>query len=295
MNFDVPANRGMLADILLDARANAGPLAPSVWPMKIETTTLVDMLPGLVGDAGIQPVDMNAARCFAPALGCAPESLIGKWPKSHLGTLMDVAIISRYAGGYLRICEVGGGYGRIAEAFIAKGPVHFVMVDAVPAVLMYAYEYLQRAFPHKRIGSYYAGDTYGESWDCFILPAWRTDLLPSAAFDVVVNVESMQEMNEYQVRYFIDLFDRLLVPRGIAYISNARDWKYIGPWEFPATWLPLFYRNTPRSWTPDHPTIVMSKERGDHAQMQWLFEHAHLADIVAWNSSLAALNPDGTA
>jgi SAM-dependent methyltransferase len=277
----------MLRDIVADARANGGELLPTVWPLEVETETLVDMLPGLVGDAGIQPVNLRAAKHFAGFLGCEPKDLLGPWPKSHLGTLMDVALISRYAGGALSILEVGGGYGRLAEEYLRRGPCHYVLVDAVPAVLMYAYEYLRAKFPDREIGSYYAGDTYADDWDCYILPAWRTDVL--GQFEVAVNIEAMQEMNAPQVAHYFGLFDRLLVPGGIAYISNARDWRYAGPWPVPATWDVLYQHNTPRSWTRDHPTIIYRKTELDCREVQEANEAAFRLEMEAWDPKLATL------
>jgi SAM-dependent methyltransferase len=277
----------MLAAIIADAKANGGELLPTVWPLEVETETLDDMLPGLVGDTGVQPVNLHSAAHFAQFIGCEPETLLGNWPKAHLGTLMDASLINRYAGGVLSILEVGGGYGRLAEEFLKRGPCHYVLVDAVPAVLMYAYEYMKAAFPDKWIGSYYAGDTYADDWDCYILPAWRTDVL--GRFEVAVNIEAMQEMNASQVAHYLSLFDRLLVPNGVAYISNARDYKYVGPWPVPPTWDVLYQHNTPRSWTRDHPTIIYRKTSLDCREVQEANEAAFRVDMEGWNPKLSTL------
>src|SRR4051812_45699710 len=68
---------------------------------------------------------------------------------ADLGTLVDlnfVAAFARRTGGRpLRVLEVGGGYGRLAEAFfnVFGGQVKWVCVDAVPASLIHANEYLK--------------------------------------------------------------------------------------------------------------------------------------------------------
>ena len=280
----IPANRSMLRAIVKDARANGGDLLPSVWPLEVKTKTLDDMLPGLVGDVGIQSTDAQAIEYFAPFIDGEPP--LGM-PKAHLGTLMDHALIRRYAGGSLAILEVGGGYGRLAEEFLKRGPCHYVLVDVVPAVLMYAYEYLKATFPDRRIGSYYAGDTYGPDWDCYILPAWQMDVL--GPFEVAVNIEAMQEMNARQVAHYFYTFNRVLVPNGIAYISNARDWKYIGPWPVPMTWDVLYQHNTPRSWTKDHPTIIYRKTTLDCREVQEANEAAFGVEMKSWNPRLSTL------
>ena len=270
----------MLAAILEDARQNAGPLGPSVWPLEIATENLSDMMPGLVGDVGVQPIDEDAREFF-------PYLVHGA--KYDLCTAMDMSLIGQHAGGWKTICEVGGGFGRLAEAFLRNGPCHFVMLDAVPAVLMYAYEYMRAAFPQHRIGSYYAGDTYGPGWDCYVLPMWRSDLLPDGAFDLSLNVESMQEMNAFQVAYVLGLFERLMHEGSLSYISNARDYKYRGPWPFPPNWEVLFQHNTPRSWTRDHPTVIFRKGSADYTASQQAAAALYRHEQQSWDARLASL------
>ncbi len=285
MRLDVPANRAMLADILTDARDNAGSLSPTVWPVEIETKTLTDMLDGLIGQAGRLPVTARSREYFAPFLG---RERIPIEINTDLGTAMDLDLTGPFLPDTpIRVCEVGGGYGRLAEAFLSTRPVHYVLVDSVPAVLMYAYEYLHAIFPDKRIGSVYAGHQYSTNWDCFILPAWRTgDIGP---FDLTVNIESMQEMNESQVSYFLEWFDEVTVPDGIVYISNARDHFYKGPWPFPSNWEPLYWHNTPRSWSPDHPTIIFRKGTGDYTARCRKAERLFEREMTEWRIEQASL------
>src|SRR4029077_8532999 len=98
--------------------------------------------------------------------------------------------------------------------------IHYVLVDAVPASMMYAYQYLRRAFPERKIGSVYAGDTYDTSFDCFILPAWQSDALQDASFHLAVNIESMQEMEDHHITHFMTMFDRVTTADATIYISN---------------------------------------------------------------------------
>lgn len=295
MRFDIPANNEMLAAIVADAKANAGFLSPSVWPLEIETESLVDMLDGNIGSVGVLPVDEQAVTCFEPFLqehahlGLDPRSPLVEI-KSDLGTIMDADLTTLYQPRPDSVCEVGGGFGRVAEVFLDLGlSKHYVLIDAVPAMLMYAYEYLRRACPDHRIGSFYAGDTYGPDWDCFILPAWRTDLL-SEAFDLSMNIESMQEMNAVQVSFFLRLFDRVTKPDGIIYLSNARDYYYRGEWPIPARWETLWHHNTPRSWSRDHPTIILRKGTGDYTSARESCEAAFQVEMEYWTKAWADLS-----
>lgn len=103
---------------------------------------------------------------------------------ADLRTIMEVSLISEYSNGAEReralFLEVGGGYGRLAEAFlnVFQEQVKYVMIDTVPASLYYAYAYLTANLPDRRIGFYYQGDEFDLSiFDCYIIPAWHFEAL----------------------------------------------------------------------------------------------------------------------
>ena len=308
--FDIPANQEMLERIAADAAANGGELAPNAhWTLPPErTATLAAMLDPFIGVTGMQPVDADAIACYEPFLReidkldlCRRDLLAQaqdeSWLKGDLGTLMDLNLIaghlSRAEPGRLRIIEVGGGYGRVAEAFLRlrPGAVTYLMVDAVPATLMYAYLYMRSAFPRRRIGSYYAGDEFDLDFDCYVIPAWRTSSLPAESFDVAANIESMQEMDGRHVDYYLELFDRLVEPQGLIYVSNARDSVYKGDWHFPPRWQVLYQHNTPRSWSRIHPTLVMRKGTGDYSAPNAAAEEAFRRETESWHEGLSMLKP----
>lgn len=212
------------------------------------------------------------------------------WRETDLGSILDLNLITTFANRSkerLTICEVGGGYGRLAEVFLEthKDRVHYVMIDAVPGSLMYAYLYLKSQFPELKIGSFYAGDEYNSSYDCYILPSWRTDVLPEIFFDICINIESMQEMQQHHVDFYLELFDRLAVFDGEIYLSNARDYVFKGMWNIPSRWNTLYLNNTPRSWTEDHPTHILRKDQGDYSLERIAHEGAFMQQVVAWNNS----------
>lgn len=197
---------------------------------------------------------------------------------ADLGTMIDVNLIAPYLPPEqrtqpLRVIEVGGGYGRLAEALFNLydgGQLKFVMIDAVPASLIFAYEYLKRARPDLRIGSFYQGDAYDlDQFDIYICPIWHFETAGAGQFDLAINVQSMQEMDQHHVDYYLNWFDAVLKPGAITYLCNRRDHVFRGEWHYPAHWECLLKICTPRSWKRDFPAEVYRKgERSYEAQNQ---------------------------
>ena len=190
---------------------------------------------------------------------------------TDLGSMLDINIISSFFDPVAEkhnILEVGGGYGRLAEVFLNMydgKSIKYVLLDVVPASLMYSYLYLSKNFPSLRIGFYYNEDPFDmDLFDCYIMPAWHFDA-PSFAgnFDCCINIQSMQEMNQYHTDYYLSLFNKILKDgSGIAYISNEKDYIFRGEWNYPKNWKLLLKTRTPRSWTRNSPTEVFLKEIG---------------------------------
>jgi SAM-dependent methyltransferase len=187
---------------------------------------------------------------------------------TDLGSILDINIITSFLDPTLEkyhILEVGGGYGRLAEAFLnmhEKGNIKYVLVDAVPASLMYSYLYLSNKFHDLRIGFYYHDDPFDmDLFDCYIMPAWHFDISTNrATFDCCINIQSMQEMNQYHVDYYLNMFDKIIKDgSGIIYISNEKDYIFQGKWNYPVNWRCLLRTRTPRSWTRNSPTEVFIK------------------------------------
>jgi hypothetical protein len=191
--------------------------------------------------------------------------------RQDLGSLLDLNLIytssASSQGEVTRILEVGGGYGRLAEAAfnVFGNSIQYVIVDAVPASLHYAKKYLSCACPDARIGSYYDADNNFDPsrHDIAIVPAWHFEEVNTQRYDICVNIESMQEMNQYHVDYYLNLFDSMIVDGGTVYVSNSHDYYFRGSFNYPAKWQRLFCSNTPRSWTRDHPTEIFRKTGQD--------------------------------
>jgi len=194
---------------------------------------------------------------------------------ADLGSIMDLNLLYVFASSESRkatkILEVGGGYGRLAEAsFNVFGrSVQYVMVDAVPASLCYAKQYLKEVCPQARVGSYYEqeGTAFDPSlYDISIIPAWHFEKVPQTKYDVCVNIESFQEMNQGHVDHYLKLFDTVTAPGATIYLSNGRDYYFQGKWNIPNHWQRLFCSNTPRSGSPNHPTEVFRKTNEDFSR-----------------------------
>jgi SAM-dependent methyltransferase len=207
------------------------------------------------------------------------EETLAQLIDTDLGSIMDLSLIASLASPMsspVRILEVGGGYGRLAEAAsnVFGDGVRYVLVDSVPASLLYARDYLRRACPDRRVGFYYDEQPFDlEAFDIAIVPSWRLEEVNRSTYDVCVNIESFQEMAQKQVDRYLSIFDEVGAPGGLIYLSNAYDYAFRGEWRFPPYWRRVLCTNTPRSWTQDHPTEAFVKET---------------ADCTRWNGALAA-------
>ncbi len=189
---------------------------------------------------------------------------------TDLGSIMDANLITSLLDGEqeLLIVEVGGGYGRLAEVFInIFGPerIKYVLVDAVPASLMYSELYMKDRFPDMNVGSYYRGDDFDlEKYSCYVIPAWHFERLNKYQFDACINIQSMQEMSQNHVDYYLNLFDKVVKNEGLIYLSNEKDYVFRGTWDFPQHWQKVFQDRTPRSWTRHSPTEMFLKKSGEN-------------------------------
>lgn len=185
---------------------------------------------------------------------------------TDLGTLIDLNLITSFQKNKkkLSIIEVGGGYGRLAEGFFSvfgSENIKYLLLDSVPASLLYCYKYLRNNFPKLKIGFYYNDDVFDmDNFDCYIMPSWHYIAKQSEKFDVCVNIQSMQEMNQSHVNYYLDLFNRVVRLDGIVYLSNEKDYIFNGKWNYPKSWNKYLYLRTPRSWTRNSPTEIFSKK-----------------------------------
>lgn len=198
---------------------------------------------------------------------------------ADLGTIMDVNLPTAFLPmddlQKLYIAEVGGGYGRLAEVFfnVFPGQIRYLLVDSVPASLWFAYEYMRNAHPDIKVGFYFNGDEPDfEKFDCYVMPGWRMELVAGMKFDLTVNIQSMQEMDQRNVDFYIQWFDEALRNDGVAYLVNRRDHLFRGKWNYPQHWECVLKTPTPRSWLRDFPAEVYRKQNGNFSSQNALRE-----------------------
>lgn len=320
--FDIAGDKSIFYTIVEDMQKNGGRMAPSDhwnWNLgKAENNSAIGytdqlfderyshiqlMLNPWIGSSGMLPISADVVERYShflrqiDHLNLLPENILiygseNDWRETDLGSIMDLNLIAAFHSelclaekSRVSICEVGGGYGRLAEAFQVAfpGKIHHLLIDAVPGSLMYSCAYLQKQFPELSIGSYYNGDSYSPAYDIFILPSWMTHELIDNQFDICINVESFQEMEQHHVDYYLELFNTSTRDGGLIYISNARDYVFKGVWNMPTNWAPVFLSNTPRSWTADHPTQIFRKNcGGDFSIVRRMLESAVLQQKQLW-------------
>lgn len=201
---------------------------------------------------------------------------------ADLGSIMDLNLIYSHSFDPSRkvtkILEVGGGYGRLAEAAlnVFGDSVRYVLVDSVPVSLYYAKRYMERACPHVRVGSYYDGDEFDmDKFGCYIIPSWYFQELNREEYDVCVNIESFQEMNQGHLDTYLRIFDEVSRDGAMMYVSNAHDYIFSGEWRYPDHWQKLLCARTPRAQSRDHRTEVFTKSRGDFSSWNATLDAVH--------------------
>jgi hypothetical protein len=329
------ADRKKLENIIEDMRNNGGMLTPNaVWlavdphisitsdtaPYLDEISsdmvfqsrfaTMEKMLDGWIGRGKTADVSPEVRRNYKRLISsCDPldlwkanvedEEVRERLIVSDLGTIMDLDLIFSFARGTkdrTLILEVGGGYGRLAEATlnVFGRSVSYVLVDSVPGSMYYASNYLKSACPNRSIGSYYDGDDFDlDRFDCFILPSWRFEELNVYTYDVCVNIESFQEMSQDHVDYYLSMFDRVTRAGAVQYISNSHDYLFKGQWNYPDHWRKVFCENTPRSWTRHHPTEIFIKGGSDFSAANAAVDAAYIysnepADVERYLAKVGA-------
>jgi len=272
-------------------------LADSDEVFQKEFSDLEQRMHGWVGDANSHNILEDAALQLVDnyAAFLKGRDSLGLWTANvderkvaesmkvaDLGSIMDLTLLFTYAFDparpITRIVEVGGGYGRLAEAAfnIFGKSIRYVLVDSVPVSLYYSKKYLESVCPDVRVGSYYDGDKFDlNEFDCYIIPAWYFAELNKEKYDICINIESFQEMNQQHVDTYLQLFDRVSVDGAIVYVDNARDYIFCGNWNYPDHWQKLFCSNTPRSWTADHPVEVFVKGNRDFSAQNAILDDIH--------------------
>lgn len=307
--FKAPPDLAMLERLNADMVACPDPvLRPASWwmlPPELMNGTMGALLDPWVGSAGemlLSDADKIRASGAAPwvlglenylraidYLGClggvALEDLAdAQWRVTDLGSLIDYLLNFAFLDEQtprLRVLEIGGGFGRLAEflALVHAPGIQYVNVDAVPASLMYCHQYLKHRFPDKKVRLFSPEMPADDAFDFLIVPSWHLPALKHAEFDLGVNIESMQEMNQGLVDFYLGLLDKKVRDGGQIYLANSREYKFRGTWSMPDNWKCVFRQRTARAWTEDHPAEIFKKTGMDQRRENALRAAAYAEEL----------------
>jgi len=318
----LPTTRWMTLDDKTPFHAESAPYIDATFSeavVKERFSSLEKMLIYWIG-TGQEPISPATLASFRRLL--APHDPLGLFAANvedlsaregliaaDLGSIMDIDYIysfRRRDPEKTFILEVGGGYGRLAEAMfnVFGGSIRYVLVDAVPGSLFYAKGYLARACPEVRLGSYYDGDPFDlDRFECYIVPTWHFEALNTYRYDVCVNILSFQEMEQQHVDYYLSTFDKVAWDQALIYSDNAHDDFYFkGTYNYPRHWEKRFCANSPRRWSEEHPVEVFLKTDHDCSVSNgaisamyryWLDQRVDAAAFLAGQSLRSVVRPLG--
>jgi hypothetical protein len=126
--------------------------------------------------------------------------------------------------------EIGPGTGLLALAIKQLLPNSALVLVDLPETLVFSSIFLTMALPEKRFLFLDGFERKPDSWpehDFTLLTPEAARRLPSAAFDLGWNTDSMQEMELTAIRDYFTLLRRLLRPSALFYSSNRVE-KWIG-------------------------------------------------------------------
>jgi hypothetical protein len=182
---------------------------------------------------------------------------------ADLGSICDVIILARViekGKTRKRVLEIGGGYGRLAEALVsnlsADVPVQIQMLDVVPSSLWLAEAYL-RASGIKMTKSESVSDA---TESCVRLStAEELTSIEPGSIDVVINIESFQEMTPEWVNWYLAGIKRVTKPGSFFYQSNSFGYKNVFDLELGGRWQLVSSFSHPRHWTDSHRTEIWQR------------------------------------
>lgn len=140
--------------------------------------------------------------------------------EDHCNSVIEVnAMFAGRAPQAPRICELGAGYGRVAQVLSDGVPNARVAIIDIPPALHISQTYLTTVLPDRRAFRYRAFDRwtdvqeeYERSEIAFFLPH-QVELIPADHFDLVINISSLHEMTTEQVGLWFGQIDRIAAGR----------------------------------------------------------------------------------
>ena len=186
---------------------------------------------------------------------------------TDLGTLVDIAFVESSLttnDSKKIIFEIGGGYGRLAEGlyqFSKQSISKYILIDSVPGSMASAYKYLTEYCSEWKVQLLEMNSQIDPDATVVICPSWNLSALESLTPDIVINIESIQEMSKEYESFWIDWIDSMMDENTIIYWSNSRSYRNKGQWYIPRSWSLNLISETPRSWTDDHFSALFSIDK----------------------------------
>lgn len=158
------------------------------------------------------------------------------------------------------VCEIGGGYGSLAEKIIKNYNCKYILID-LPETNVLSSFYLSRNFPKKKLylGSKKKFFTLNkkilDKYDIFILPPWY--LLQGFKVNFFINTRSFMEMDKKIVESYFKLIHQRIAKNGIFLNINRYKKKTVDR--------PIFFYQYPydKKWS-----VLYSKS-------SWMQSHCH--------------------
>ncbi len=176
---------------------------------------------------------------------------------TDLGSVCDVAILkSELKSGFdkILVLEIGGGYGRLAEALFRNlgAGLKFNLVDVIPSSLALASSYLTQS----GLSVSLIPDAESPTSDVNLHLPSSVEAIADETVDLVINVESFQEMTQEWVDYWIRLIEKKTKVGSVFYQSNAFKYRNFFSLPLESKWSLVKSVDHPRHWTKDHRTEV---------------------------------------
>ena len=154
-------------------------------------------------------------------------------------------------------CEIGGGFGCLAEKIIRNFNCKFILIDLPEANILSAY-YLSKHFPQKKIFIYKSKNKMIDKktldkFDILIIPPWVG--LKKIKVDLFLNSRSFMEMNKKIIKFYFEIIKKNMALDGIFFNNNRYYKDTVGHpirfYEYPygEKWNSVFSK---KSWKENH-------------------------------------------
>ena len=178
---------------------------------------------------------------------------------TDLGTIVDFSIVNSVLNksNPISVMEIGGGYGRLAYGLLKNREIlNYILVDPIPSSIALAADYLDKnEFAFKIITS-----IDEQLHRINLIHPSDLKIVPDNSVDLVINIESFQEMTQEWVDTYIDIINMKTRANSFFYHSNTFEYKNRFKLNLGAHWKLLTSFNHPRHWTDSHRTEVYVRE-----------------------------------